>query len=191
MTWITTLLIECYSPQGEGQPWCLRMMERNSSTFAILSVMAKDLLTPPMSSVAIDLKFSGLGRLISKYQTRLASEAIEAFTCLDDWHHQRRMISATSPIRRRCWGFYFLFNYWWWFRIISLYFYIVCDCICENCNFWICELKLHIIVCRFVGANLIRIYLYYYDVILSIFFIFLINEVYLFELFTALFFYLY
>lgn len=59
----------------------------NYSTFPILNIMAKGLLTSPILTVAVQSLFSESNRVINKYQSRLTSYVIEAFMCLDDWHH--------------------------------------------------------------------------------------------------------
>lgn len=54
-------------------------------------------------------------------------------------------------------------------------------------NIHICELKLHMIICMYVGSNIIRIYLYYYDTIYPTFSS--IKKFYFFELLMTLYFY--
>ena len=47
--------------------------------------MARDLVTPPASTVASESAFSTGGRVLTDTRNRLASEAIEMTICGKDW----------------------------------------------------------------------------------------------------------
>ena len=52
----------------------------------MLSIIARDVLTVPMSIVASEAAFSAGGRVVSKKRCNLSSEPIEAVVCLKDWN---------------------------------------------------------------------------------------------------------
>ena len=52
----------------------------------MLSIIARDVLTVPMSIVASEAAFSADGRVVSKKRCNLSPEAIEAVVCLKDWN---------------------------------------------------------------------------------------------------------
>ena len=47
--------------------------------------MARDLLAVPASTVAAESAFSTSERIVNDHRTRLASNAIEALLCFQDW----------------------------------------------------------------------------------------------------------
>ena len=53
--------------------------------YHVLSIMARDLLTPPASTVASESAFNTGGRMLVDRRNRLASEAIEMTICGKDW----------------------------------------------------------------------------------------------------------
>ncbi|CAM8889600.1 unnamed protein product [Rhodiola kirilowii] len=57
----------------------------NSSMYPILSVMAKDILSVPASTVASEAAFSAGGRVVSDKRASLSPNTIEALICLKDW----------------------------------------------------------------------------------------------------------
>ena len=52
----------------------------------MLSIIARDVLTVPMSTVASEAAFSAGGRMVSKKRCNLSPEAIKAVVCLKDWN---------------------------------------------------------------------------------------------------------
>lgn len=56
----------------------------NSSSFPILCVLAKDLVTTSISLIAAESTFSNSSRVISKNKSRLALDIVEATICLVD-----------------------------------------------------------------------------------------------------------
>ena len=52
----------------------------------MLSIIARDVLTVPVSTVASEAAFSASGRVVSKKRYNLSPEAIEVVVCLKDWN---------------------------------------------------------------------------------------------------------
>ncbi|KAH9650480.1 hypothetical protein KPL70_026399 [Citrus sinensis] len=62
------------------------------SFFPILSIMARDLLTPPASTVASESAFSIGGRILDEHRSRLSSETLDSLLCLKDWEDAERRV---------------------------------------------------------------------------------------------------
>ena len=60
-------------------------MESQQHKYPVLSIIAHDVLTVPMSTVASETAFSVGGRVVSKKRYNLASNVIEAGICVKDW----------------------------------------------------------------------------------------------------------
>ena len=52
----------------------------------MLSIIARDVLIVPVSTVASEDTFSACGRVVSKMRCNLSPEAIKAVVCLKDWN---------------------------------------------------------------------------------------------------------
>ena len=52
----------------------------------MLSIIARDVLTVPVSTVASEVAFNAGGRVVSKKRCNLSPEAIEVVVCLKDWN---------------------------------------------------------------------------------------------------------
>ena len=52
----------------------------------MLSIIARDVLIVPLSTVASKAAFSAGGRVVSKKRCNLSPEAIEVVVCLKDWN---------------------------------------------------------------------------------------------------------
>lgn len=70
------------------------MHQRN---FPVLSIMARDLLTPPASTVASESAFSAGNRVLTEKRTRLNEESLDALMCLKDWNDARKRIQDQIP----------------------------------------------------------------------------------------------
>ncbi|XP_022890544.1 zinc finger BED domain-containing protein RICESLEEPER 1-like [Olea europaea var. sylvestris] len=57
----------------------------NERQYPIVSKIARDLLTPPVSTVASEAAFSLGGRVLSDERSRLKEDILEALICLKDW----------------------------------------------------------------------------------------------------------
>ena len=51
--------------------------------------MPRDLLTPPVSTIASDSTFSIAANILGERRTRFSDEMIEVLTCLKDWEDAR------------------------------------------------------------------------------------------------------
>ncbi|ONI05856.1 hypothetical protein PRUPE_5G026900 [Prunus persica] len=63
----------------------LGLWKNNKSSYPIVSLMARDLLTVPASIVASESCFSAGGRVVSEKRASLSPSTIEALICLKDW----------------------------------------------------------------------------------------------------------
>ena len=61
---------------------------KGSVMYPVLSIMAKDLLTPPMSTVASESAFSAGSRVFNEVRNRLKPGILNAIMCLKDWEDQ-------------------------------------------------------------------------------------------------------
>ena len=53
--------------------------------YPVLSIIARDVLTVPVTTVTSEAAFSAGGRVVSKKICNLSLKAIEAVICLKDW----------------------------------------------------------------------------------------------------------
>jgi len=57
----------------------------NQGRYPLLSKMARDILTIPLSTVASESAFSVGGRVLDAFRSSLKSDTVEAVICLRDW----------------------------------------------------------------------------------------------------------
>ncbi|KAF7127238.1 hypothetical protein RHSIM_Rhsim11G0003000 [Rhododendron simsii] len=74
----------------------LAWWEKNEEKYPILSIMARDLLTPPVSSVASESAFSAGKRVLDERRSRLAPDILDCLICLKDWEDARLGIEKRS-----------------------------------------------------------------------------------------------
>ena len=65
----------------------LQWWQMRQARFPILSRLARDVLTIPVSTVSSESAFSTAGRILEERRTSLTSEMVEVLTCLRDWEH--------------------------------------------------------------------------------------------------------
>ena len=53
--------------------------------FPILTIMARDIISVPVSTISSESCFSLTGRIIEERRRRLSPETVEMLTCLKDW----------------------------------------------------------------------------------------------------------
>ena len=51
----------------------------------MLSIIARDLLTPPVSTIASEFTFSTSGIVLNDRRSTLAGKTLNSLTCLQDW----------------------------------------------------------------------------------------------------------
>ena len=56
-------------------------------TYPVLSILAKDIFTVPVSTISLESTFSTTGRIIEERRRRLNRETVEALTCIKDWEN--------------------------------------------------------------------------------------------------------
>ena len=56
-------------------------------TYPVLSILAKDIFTVPVSTISSESTFSTTGRIIEERRRRLNPETVEALTCIKDWEN--------------------------------------------------------------------------------------------------------
>ena len=54
-------------------------------TYHVLSILARDVLTVPVSTISSESAFSTTGRIIEERRRRLSPEMVEILTCTKDW----------------------------------------------------------------------------------------------------------
>jgi len=63
----------------------LNWWHEHKLTYPVLSIMAKDILTVPVSTISSESTFSMTGRIIEERRRRLKAEMVEMLTCIKDW----------------------------------------------------------------------------------------------------------
>jgi hypothetical protein len=63
----------------------LQWWKKQSKTFPILSLIAKQILATPASTVAVEQAFSASGIILDEKRSTMSPDSLEAQTCLDDW----------------------------------------------------------------------------------------------------------
>ncbi|KAF7124630.1 hypothetical protein RHSIM_Rhsim12G0104300 [Rhododendron simsii] len=74
----------------------LAWWKKNEEKYPVLSIMARDLLTPPVSSVASESAFSAGKRVLDERRSRLAPDILDCLICLKDWEDARLGIEKRS-----------------------------------------------------------------------------------------------
>ena len=64
----------------------LEWWKKQQIKYPVLSIIARDVLTVPVSTVSSEAVFSAGGRVVRKKRCNLSLEAIEAIVCLKDWN---------------------------------------------------------------------------------------------------------
>ncbi|XP_027343148.1 zinc finger BED domain-containing protein RICESLEEPER 2-like [Abrus precatorius] len=75
----------CIPDSNSNSFSALEWWKNNSLKYKILSEMAADILTIPISIVALESTFSARGRVIDEFHSRLNEESIAALICGGDW----------------------------------------------------------------------------------------------------------
>lgn len=78
----------------------LEFWHQNVVRYPDLSLMARDLLTIPVSSVASESSFSLGGKILSPNRSSLKSKTVQALISIQDWHHD--VYKTPFNIERNC-----------------------------------------------------------------------------------------
>ena len=74
----------------------LQWWKMRETKFPVLSQLARDIFTVPVSTVSSESAFSTAGRIIEERRTSLTSDMVEILTCLKDWEHAEKRIQHTT-----------------------------------------------------------------------------------------------
>ncbi|KAF7129369.1 hypothetical protein RHSIM_Rhsim10G0105800 [Rhododendron simsii] len=74
----------------------LAWWKKNANKYPVLSIMARDLLTPPVSTVASESAFSAGKRVLDERRSRLPPDILDCLICLKDWEDARLGIQKGS-----------------------------------------------------------------------------------------------
>ena len=70
----------------------------HSSRFKILSLIARDVLAIPVSTVASESAFSTGGRTISPYRSSLSSKTVQSLICTQNWIRSSPIINIQESL---------------------------------------------------------------------------------------------
>lgn len=104
----------------EGDPFdILNWWKTNSSKYLVLSEMARNALSVPISTVASESAFSTGGRILDSYRSSLWPKTVEALVCAQNWLRSREsmfdlrdVISELDSIEEIASGMYNYFCSW-------------------------------------------------------------------------------
>jgi hypothetical protein len=63
----------------------LNWWRRHKLAYLVLSTLAKDVFSVPVSTISLEATFSTTGRITEERQRRLNPETVEALTSIKDW----------------------------------------------------------------------------------------------------------
>ena len=78
-----------YINDSDDEPWenfdTLSLWKEQKKQYPVLSIMTRDILTPPASTVASERAFSAGGRVLTPWRSQLTPTHLEMVVCLKDW----------------------------------------------------------------------------------------------------------
>ncbi|XP_062201715.1 uncharacterized protein LOC133905724 isoform X1 [Phragmites australis] len=74
----------------------LQWWHEHKTNYPVLSLLARDLLTVPVSTVSSEAAFSLTGRIIEERRTNLSSEMVEILTIVKDWEQAEARMQHTA-----------------------------------------------------------------------------------------------
>jgi hypothetical protein len=82
-------------PWGDPNFDILLWWRDHKQSYPILSIMARDIMAVPVSTVSSESCFSLTGRILEDRRRRLLPEHVEMLTCIKDWDQARRKAQHT------------------------------------------------------------------------------------------------
>ncbi|KAI5344310.1 PREDICTED: zinc finger [Prunus dulcis] len=83
--YLDTEFVEFMTEEERNNFNILDWWKAHEKNFHVLSIMARDVLTTPVSTVASESAFSAGGHVLDEKRTRLTPQICEALMCLKDW----------------------------------------------------------------------------------------------------------
>lgn len=97
-------------PEPKPEKWdCLSWWNSKKDSYKILSLMARDILAIPITTVASESSFSAGTRVVDKYRASLSPETVEALMCGGDWCRKIFGIKKKSNVSLNLVSFIYLF----------------------------------------------------------------------------------
>jgi uncharacterized membrane protein YgcG len=87
---LTTYLDSDPVPWGDPNFDILLWWSDHKQSYPILSIMARDIMAVPVSTMSSESCFSLTGRILEERRRRLLLEHVEMLTCIKDWDQDRR-----------------------------------------------------------------------------------------------------
>ena len=69
----------------------LQFWKENKSQYLVISLMARDILSIPITTVVLESTFSIGDRIVNKYHSTILLENVEALICTEDWLYDKKM----------------------------------------------------------------------------------------------------
>ncbi|RAL42979.1 hypothetical protein DM860_009761 [Cuscuta australis] len=79
-----------YDEDNERAFNVLEWWKRNEHMFPYLGMLAKQVLSMPVSTVAVEQEFNSSGNILTDYRSCLSAKSLEALVCNQDWLLARR-----------------------------------------------------------------------------------------------------
>ena len=74
----------------------LQWWHRHKTNYLVLSLLTRDLLTVPISTVSFEIAFSLTGRIIEERRTNFSSGMVEILTIVKDWEQAEARMQHTA-----------------------------------------------------------------------------------------------
>ena len=80
----------------------------NSSKYAVLSLIARDVLAVPVSTVASESAFSTSGRILDPFRSSLSPKMLEVLVCTQSWLKARNDVMKSKDFLDDIYSYTFL-----------------------------------------------------------------------------------